>query len=127
LRIFFDFLGIEGNLDERAKLFVILSEEENMALIQDRIKEFILYEVQRSRRGEVSLSTIPDYIKALKPFCEMNEIEVGWKEICRGIPLGRQAANDRAPTREEILKLIRYADRRINPIVYVMASPGIRL
>ena len=94
-----------------------------MALIQDRIKEFISYEVQRSRRGEISLSTIPDYIRALKPFCEMNKIEVG----CRGIPLGRQAANDRAPTREEILKLTRYADRRINPIVYVMASPGIRL
>ncbi|MGI0045062.1 MAG: hypothetical protein ACRD47_15250, partial [Nitrososphaeraceae archaeon] len=54
-------------------------------------------------------------------------IQVSWKKICRGVPRGRQAANDRAPTREEILKLVQYPDRRIKPIVYTMASSGIRL
>jgi hypothetical protein len=57
----------------------------------------------------------------------MNDLQVSWKKISRGVPRGRQSANDRAPTQEEILKLIQYPDRRIKPIVYVMASSGIRL
>ena len=57
----------------------------------------------------------------------MNDIQVSWKKISRGVPRGRQAANDRAPTQEEILKLVQYPDRRIKPIVYIMASSGIRL
>jgi hypothetical protein len=35
--------------------------------------------------------------------------------------------DDRVPTREEILKLVQYPDRRIKAIVYIMASSGIRL
>jgi integrase len=57
----------------------------------------------------------------------MNDIPVSWKKISRGVPRGRQAANDRAPTIEKIQKLIEYPDRRIKPIVYIMASSGIRL
>jgi hypothetical protein len=37
------------------------------------------------------------------------------------------AANDRAPTFEEIRKLVEYPDRRIKPIVYTMCASGIRL
>jgi hypothetical protein len=42
--------------------------------------------------------------------------------VTRGLPKGRQAANDRAPTIEEIRKLVEYPDRRIKPIVDTMAS-----
>jgi len=47
--------------------------------------------------------------------------------VTRGLPKGRQAANDRAPTMEEIRKLAEYPDRRIKPIVCIMVSSGIRL
>ncbi len=49
-------------------------------------------------------------------------IIINWKRIIRGVPSGRKAANDRAPTLEEIRKLSEYPDRRIKPIVYIMAS-----
>ena len=67
--------------------------------------------------------------KATKLFCEMNGSAqvINWKLITRGMPRGRQAAIDRAPTEEEIQKLIEYPDRRIKPIVCTMVSSGIRI
>jgi len=43
------------------------------------------------------------------------------------MPRGKRYANDRVPTIEEIHKIVEYPDRRIKPIVYTMASSGIRL
>jgi integrase len=57
----------------------------------------------------------------------MNELAFNWKKIRKGLPVARQAANDRAPTVEEIQKLTEYPDIRIKPIVYTMISSGIRL
>ncbi len=49
------------------------------------------------------------------------------EKITRGLPRAKQAANDRAPTVDEIRKLLDYPDRRIKPIVYAMISSGIRI
>ncbi len=57
----------------------------------------------------------------------MADISINSKKITRGLPKVRRYAEDRAPTIEEIQKLCEYPDRRIKPIIYVMASSGIRL
>ena len=57
----------------------------------------------------------------------MNDMVLGWKKIARGMARVRKAANDRAPTLEEIQRMIEDPDRRIKPIVYTMASSGIRI
>ncbi len=59
--------------------------------------------------------------------CEQLDIPVPWKKILRGMPKGRRYANDRAPNLNEIKCLIQYPGRRIKPIIYVMATSGIRL
>ncbi|HEX5976332.1 MAG TPA: hypothetical protein VFY68_03595 [Nitrososphaeraceae archaeon] len=41
-----------------------------------------------------------NFIKSLKVFCESADIDIPWKKVTRGLPKGRQAANDRAPTIE---------------------------
>jgi hypothetical protein len=56
----------------------------------------------------------------------MNDLLLNWKKISRGLPIGRRAANDRAPSIEEIRKLIDYPDRGLKAIVFTMISSGIQ-
>jgi integrase len=91
------------------------------------IIEFLQSLKQRVENNEISGATVRDYVKLIRLFCEMNEITVPWKKIMRGLPRSRNYANDRAPTIDEIKKITDYPDRRIKPIVYLMASSGIRL
>ena len=50
-------------------------------------------------------------------------IPISWKKI----PRGKNYADDRILTIEEIRKLLEYPDRRIKAIVYTITSSGIRL
>jgi hypothetical protein len=65
---------------------------------------FISFQKELVRNGEISYSTITNYYKATKLFIEMNIDTpiINWKKISRGIPAGRRAAKDRAPTIEEL-------------------------
>lgn len=49
------------------------------------------------------------------------------EKIRKGLPRVRKFGEDRAPTIDEIRKIIEYPDRRIKAIVCTMASSGIRV
>jgi integrase len=123
---FLNFLMLPGTLEEQAKQFT-LKARENPQWAQESLMSFIDFQKDRVKRNEISESTITNYYKATKLFCVMNDLILNWKKISRGLPSGRRAANDRAPTIEEIQKLVEYPDRRIKPIVYTMACSGIRI
>jgi integrase len=127
-KMFLDFLKLEGSLEDQAKQFLIKARQDPQ-WVQDNLRNFIAFQIERVRRGEIAESTISNYYKATKLFCEMNGSAqlINWKLITRGMPRGRQVAIDRAPTEEEIQKLIEYPDRRIKPIVCTMVSSGIRI
>jgi len=57
----------------------------------------------RYNRREIAGSTIRNYVKVAKLLCEMNDIEIPWKRITRGLPKGQQWADDRDPSIEAIL------------------------
>jgi hypothetical protein len=78
-------------------------------------------------REEITAATLYNFVKAIKLFCEMSDIPISWKRITRGLPKVRRFADDRAPTLEELRRLIEYPDGRLKPIIYTMASSGIRL
>lgn len=124
---FFDFTGIAGEtLEARCAAFEQKSRTDpNWATFV--IMKFLQSLKQRVESKEISGATVRNYVKAIKLFCEMCEISVPWKKIVRGLPRSRNYANDRAPTIEEIRKITNYPDRRIKPIVYLIASSGIRL
>ncbi len=78
-------------------------------------------------RKEITAATLRNFVKAIKLFCEMSDIQIQWKRITRGFPKVRRYADDRAPTLEEITKITEYPDRRIKTIICTMVSSGIRL
>jgi hypothetical protein len=127
-KVFFDFLKLEGPLEGQARDFLSKAKQDPQ-WAQSSLMQFIVFQKERARAGEISYSTISNYYKATKLFVEMNTDSpiINWKKIARGLPTGRKAANDRAPTLEELRKLSEYPDRRIKTIVYVMASSGIRI
>jgi len=124
--MFLDYLKLEGALDKQARQFLSTARTD-LQWAEENFMQFIDFQKERVKRGDISESTISNYYKATKLFCEMNNLTLNWKRIRRGLPLGREASNDRAPTLEEIQKLVEYPDRRIKAIIYTMVSSGIRL
>jgi hypothetical protein len=125
LNVFLNFIGLKGALIEQASMF--LDKSKDLTWAQASIMRFVEFQKERSRNGQIAVGTIRNYYKAIKLFCDMNDIHLSWKKITKGLPKPRNASNDRIPNKEEIAKLIEYPDRRIKPIIYTIASSGIRL
>ena len=129
LRIFFNhiqLLSMDEPMDVRCNLFAEKASS-NSKWAFNKILEFLQFQKERVEKQEISPATLRNFVKAIKLFCEMTDIEISWKKITRGLPKTKRYADDRAPTLEEIQKITEYPDRRIKAIVYTMASSGIRL
>jgi integrase len=135
LQVFFKFLKLQGeDIWEQSLMFIkrfkkkALYEEEDHELERQLIL-FANHQKERIETEGLSPSTIPNYFKAVKLFCQSSHLsnKVEWKLVSKAIPRGLKAADDRAPTLEEIQKLLRYPDKRIKPLVLTLVSSGIRI
>lgn len=128
LRYFFDFLKIlpGETLEEQASrcLGHQLSDHKRA---HDCLIDYVTHLKGRVDAGEITGGTVGNYYSVVKLFYDVNDIELNWKRIERGLPETGAVANDRAPTLEEIRKIIEYPDRRIKVLVLIMVSSGIRI
>jgi integrase len=127
LKMLFDYLKLPGSLEEQAIEFLNKAKQNGAQWAQQSIMIFLDFHKERVRRKELAAGTLKNYYRAAKLFCEMNDLTLNWKRISKGLPRAKNSSNDRAPTIEEIRKLVEYPDRRIKPVVYAMASGGFRL
>jgi integrase len=128
LRTFFDFIRLlpNSNIEDRCNRFAEKAIKDNKWTFS-KIISFLQFQKERVEREEITAATLYNFVKAIKLFCDMSDIPISWRRITRGLPKVRRFADDRAPTLEEIQKIIEYPDRRLKAIVYTMASSGIRL
>ena len=64
----------------------------------NNVLKFMLYQIDRVNRKEIVGSTVQNYLKSVKLFCDMADINIHWKKITRGLPKGKSYADDRIPT-----------------------------
>jgi hypothetical protein len=130
VKAFFDYIGLPGkNLEEQGQVFLDKARE-NQQWAEENILLFLDFQKQRVLRKELAAGTLKNLCLAIKTFYDAHDDllpSLNWKRLSRALPRAKSSSNDRAPTIEEIRKLVEYPDRRIKPIVYTMCSSGIRL
>jgi integrase len=127
LRAYLEFLGYtQDSIEDKARAFAAKARTDSNYAFSSLLR-FFQMQRERIERKEITVGTVRNYAKAIKLFYEMSDLTVAWQKIMRGLPRGRRYADDRAPTLEEIRRITDYPDRRIKPIVYMMASSGIRV
>lgn len=127
LRTFFDFSNVPGTEFKDKCNYFARNGRQNPDWSFKLIFEFLQYQKQRVERKEITSGTLKNYQKTIKSFCETTDLLIPWKNIIKGLPRGKRYADDRAPTLDEIRKLVEYPDRRMKAIISVMISSGIRL
>ena len=117
LKVFLDFLTSKNelshsDLENQCREFMTKSQTDPR-WANKKLMEFVLYQKERVYKEEIVYATIRNYLKTVKLFLEMNSDVpiVNWKRITKGLPSGKSTANDRAPTVEEIKKLVEYPDK----------------
>lgn len=103
LNTFFDYISIPNtNFQEKCKIFV-KNCHDNPYYTISCIFRFIIHLKDRMNKKEIVVSTIYNYLKPIKLFCEMYD-DIKWKKITLGLPKEKKYAEDRAPTIDEIQK-----------------------
>lgn len=142
LKEFFDFIGLSGNsLDDQGQAFLAQAIEErnkdhdtntisNDYWVEDTILSFLDYQKERVYKGELSANTLQTFYAPIRAFCTVYQRDlpfIDWKGVSKTLPESQAYSNDRAPTREEIQKVIKYPNRMVKPLILVMCSSGIRI
>jgi integrase len=123
---FLDFLGYRGTKQEKACAFAVQAKTDPVYAFNCVLKFFQSKREQIDRK-EMAIGTVRNYLKSIKLFCDMADVHIPWAKIARGLPRAKRFADDRAPTLQEIRRIGEYPDRRIKPVIYMMASTGIRV
>ena len=83
LRAFFDFLKLEGDLDQQGRVFLDKARADSY-YVPTCIMSFINYQKKRAEAKEIAPSTIQNFYKPIKSFLEVQEDvyhKVSWNRL----------------------------------------------
>jgi len=106
--------------------FVKLARED-VERAEGLVQEYVGYLRRRAEKGEIALSSVRARATPIKLFCVMNRCRLDWEFISKTIPKSRKWADDRAPTRDEIRRVLNLCTLRMKVAVEMMASGGFRV
>lgn len=90
--------------------------------LEDRFIEYI------DKKKDKSPSTVAFQRDALRKFLEVNRVDkVDWRHIDEFMPRQKKFGNDRAPTVEEIRRLLDFAKLRLKALILFLSSSGARI
>jgi hypothetical protein len=129
LKRFFDYLSLEGNTaEEQAKTFLARAMKEPEFWVEDSILSYLNHHKERVLiTKEIEAGTLENLYQPIVIFCKRHKhslpttTTIDWDMLKKSLPEAKRAASDRAPTVEEIRKLVEYPDRAIKPFRLALA------
>jgi hypothetical protein len=71
--------------------------KQNPNWVLNHLIRFLQYQKERVEKGEIAAaSTMRNFVKSLKAFCDSSDLNIPWKKVVKGLPRARQSSNDRA-------------------------------
>jgi hypothetical protein len=71
LEVFLDYLRLQGStIEEKANQFYEYIKQDTKTF-QNALLNYFIFQNERAIRGEISQSTIPNYYKPIKLFCDI--------------------------------------------------------
>lgn len=117
-----------GQPIEERMAFTVHKAREDFDWMSRKFRDYCILSRDRIEQKELRPGSVWNVISAVRLFFSVNDFDVAkWKKYTRGIPFGRKAADDSIPSREQVLQMASYPDRRIKMVVFCMASGGWRL
>ena len=116
-----------ADFEERCRQ-VVSKARADPSWLDRAFRDYCIESRDRLERKQLRPGSIWNIISAIRLFFAVNDFDVlKWKKCTRGIPFGRKAADDVVPSREQIVKMAGYPDRRVKVLAYCMASGGWRV
>ena len=91
---FLDFLGYQGTKEDKARAFAGQAKADPVYAFNTVLKFFQSKREQIDRK-EIAVGTVRNYVKSIKLFCDMADLQVPWAKIARGLPRAKRFADDR--------------------------------
>jgi hypothetical protein len=85
-KTFLDYIQIPRTDIEVRLINFYNQAKQNLPWLQNSLMNFFIFQKERVLNGEIATSTISNYYKPIKLFCDLNDILINWKFISSGIP-----------------------------------------
>src|ERR671919_2515133 len=102
---FLDFLGYTGTKEDKTRAFATQAIADADYAFNSVLK-FFQNKREQIDRKEIAIGTFRNYVKSVKLFCDMADLQIPWAKIAIGLPRAKRFADDRPPTIEEIRRIV---------------------